>query len=105
MIFHAYKSEATVVASSNTSHLAPHPGFYRLLMKGIFDAYVLLSFGKKFIFELVTHVRTRDCTVSIETLDSSSGLISYLLIQILRSLNSTTHMAQTCKIAKSLPRN
>ena len=80
--------------------LEPHPGFYRLLMKGIFD-----PFGKKFIFELVTHVRTCDCTVSIETLDSSSGLISYLLIQILRSLNSTIHMAQTCKIAKSLPRN
>ena len=28
-------------ASSNTSYLEPHPGFYRLLMKGIFDAYVL----------------------------------------------------------------
>ena len=27
------------VASSKTSHLEPHPGFYRLLMKGIFDAY------------------------------------------------------------------
>ena len=52
MIFHAYKSEATVVASSNTSHLAPHPGFYRLLMKGIFDAYVLWHLGEKFIFEL-----------------------------------------------------
>ena len=29
-------------------------------MKGIFDAYV--PFGEKFIFELVTRVRTRDST-------------------------------------------
>ena len=28
------------VTSSNTSRLEPHPGFYRLLMKGIFVAYV-----------------------------------------------------------------
>ena len=51
------------VASFNTSHLEPHPGFYRLLMKRIFDAYALWSFGKKFIFELVTRVRTPDSTV------------------------------------------
>ena len=25
----------------NLTHLEPHPGFYRLPMKGIFDAYVL----------------------------------------------------------------
>ena len=29
------------VASSNTSRLETHPGFFRLLMKGISDAYVL----------------------------------------------------------------
>ena len=29
------------VASSNTSHLAAHAGFFRLLMKEIFDPYVL----------------------------------------------------------------
>ena len=29
------------VASSNTSHLEGHAGFFRLLMKGIFDPYVL----------------------------------------------------------------
>ena len=29
------------VASSNTSHLEAHAGFFRLLMKGIFDPYVL----------------------------------------------------------------
>ena len=28
------------VASSNTSRLEAHPGFFRLLMKGIFDPYV-----------------------------------------------------------------
>ena len=32
-------------------------------MKRIFDAYVLWPFGKKFIFELVMCVRTRDFTV------------------------------------------
>ena len=30
-----------VVASSNTSRLEAHPGIFRLLMKRIFDAYVL----------------------------------------------------------------
>ena len=29
------------VASSNTSHLEAHAGFFRLLMKGILDPYVL----------------------------------------------------------------
>ena len=38
------------VASSNTSCLEPHPGFFILLMKGKFDGYVLGPFGKKFIF-------------------------------------------------------
>ena len=32
-------------------------------MQGIFDAYVLWPFDKKFIFELVTYVRIRDYTV------------------------------------------
>ena len=50
------------VASSNTSRLAPCPSFYRLLMKGIFDACAY-AFCKKFIFELVTRVRTHDSTV------------------------------------------
>ena len=30
-----------IISSSNTSRLEDHPGIYRLLMKGIFDAYVL----------------------------------------------------------------
>ena len=29
------------VTSSNTSHLEAHAGFFRLLMKGIFNPYVL----------------------------------------------------------------
>ena len=29
------------ITSSNTSHLEAHSGFFRLLMKGIFDPYVL----------------------------------------------------------------
>ena len=44
------------VVSSNTSHLEAHAGFFRMLMKGIFDAYVLGHFDKKIIFELVTRV-------------------------------------------------
>ena len=51
------------VVSSNTSRLEAHAGFFRLLMKGIFEPYVLWPFDKKLIFLLVTHVRTRDYTV------------------------------------------
>ena len=35
------KSDYWKVASSNTSHLKAHAGFFRLLMKGILDPYVL----------------------------------------------------------------
>ena len=34
------------VASSNTSRYEAHAGFFRLLMKGIFDPYVLWPFDK-----------------------------------------------------------
>ena len=37
------------VASSNTSHAHAHAGFFRLLMKGIFDSDVLRPFDKKLI--------------------------------------------------------
>ena len=37
------------VASSNTSRLEAHAGFFRLLMKGIFNPYVLRPFDKKLI--------------------------------------------------------
>ena len=37
------------VASYNTSCLEAHAGFFRLLMKGIFDPYVLRPFDKKLI--------------------------------------------------------
>ena len=37
------------VASSNSSRLGAHEGFFRLLMKGIFDPYVLGPFDKKLI--------------------------------------------------------
>ena len=36
---HEYKYRK--VASSNTSHLEAHDDFFRLLMKGFFDPYVL----------------------------------------------------------------
>ena len=36
-----YKTEYRKVASSNTSRFEAHAGLFRLLMKGIFDAYVL----------------------------------------------------------------
>ena len=48
------------VARSNTSRLEAQAGFFRLLMKGIFDPYVLWPFDKKLIFWLVILVRTRD---------------------------------------------
>ena len=35
------KSTYRKVTSSNTSHREVHAGFFRLLMKGIFDPYVL----------------------------------------------------------------
>ena len=52
------------VASTSPSNFEAHAGLFRLPMKGIFDAYVLRPFGKKFIFELVASVRTREFTVS-----------------------------------------
>ena len=42
-------SEYRIVASSNTSRLEAHPGIFRLLMKGIVDAYVLWPFDKNLI--------------------------------------------------------
>ena len=33
----------------NTSHLEAHTGFFRLLIKGIFNPYVLWPFDKKLI--------------------------------------------------------
>ena len=38
------------IASSNTSRLEAHVGFFRLLMKGIFGPYVLWPFDKTLIF-------------------------------------------------------
>ena len=48
------------VASSNMSRLEEHAAIYRLLIKGIFDAYVLWLFDKKLIFELVARIKTHD---------------------------------------------
>ena len=45
------------------SRFEAHAGFFKLYVKGIFYAYVLVPFGKKIIFELVTHARTRDFMV------------------------------------------
>ena len=52
------------VTSSNTSRLEAHAGFFRLLMKGIFDPCVLYSFDKKLVSQLVTGISTRDSTVN-----------------------------------------
>ena len=38
------------VGSSNTSGLEAHAGFFKLLLKGIFDPHVLWPFPKKLIF-------------------------------------------------------
>ena len=50
--------------SSNTSRFEPHPGFYRLFIRRIFDAYVLWPFDENIFFEFVTRVNTRDFMVS-----------------------------------------
>ena len=48
--FNSYFSfEYRKVTSSNTSCLEAYAGFFRLLMKGIFDPYVLWFFDKKLI--------------------------------------------------------
>ena len=44
------------VMSSNTSHLEAHVGFFRLLMKGIFDPLCTVSFWQKVDF-LISNVR------------------------------------------------
>ena len=49
--------DSTFVVSRASSLLS----FMMMLMKWIFDAYV--PFGEKFIFELITRVRTHDSTV------------------------------------------
>ena len=51
------------VTSSNTSRLGAHAGFFRFLMKGIFNPYVLWPYDKKLISEYLTRVRTCDYTV------------------------------------------
>ena len=53
------------IASSNTSCLEAHAELFRLLIKGIFDPYVLEPFDKMLISKLVTPVRTLDYTVYI----------------------------------------
>ena len=51
------------VMSSSPSHIEAHAGLFILLMKGIFDHYVLWPFDKKLIFKLVTCVSTHDFTI------------------------------------------
>ena len=49
-------SNYRIIASSNTSHLEAHPGIYRLLMKGILDAYILWPVDKQVNF-LINNMR------------------------------------------------
>ena len=55
--------KVTSSSDSNTFRFEANAGLFRLSTKGIFDAYVLWLFGKKFIFELVMRIRTRNSTV------------------------------------------
>ena len=48
------------VASTCLFWCEAHVGLFRLLMKEIFDAYMLWLFGKKFVVELVTCTRSHD---------------------------------------------
>ena len=51
------------VASSNTSHLEAHAGFFRLLIEGIFDPYLLWRFDKcalelpTILYTFINHVQ------------------------------------------------
>ena len=53
-LFHAFVFEKDTiyckVARFNSSRLEAHADFFSLLMKGIFDPYVLWHFEKKLIF-------------------------------------------------------
>ena len=54
------------VASSNTSRLEAHAGFFRLLMKEIFDAYILWPFDKKLIaleLETIRYPKTAEPSI------------------------------------------
>jgi hypothetical protein len=60
-----YKIRYRKVASTSPSRFEANAGLFRLFVKGIFDAYELWPFGKKFIFELVMGVRTSNSTVDL----------------------------------------
>ena len=53
-----------IVANASPSRFEAHAGLFRLLMKGIFDAYVcIVIFWQKNTFELVTRVSNHNSTV------------------------------------------
>ena len=56
-----------IVASISLSCFEAHEGLFRLLIRGIFNLYVLWPFDKKLIFLLVTHVNTCDFAVNKNT--------------------------------------
>ena len=58
-----YETNYSKVISSNSFCLEAHAGICRLLMKGIFDAYVLCPFDKKLILLLVRRINTRNFMV------------------------------------------
>ena len=74
------------------SRLEVHACFFRLLMKGIFDPYVLWPFDKKLIFLLVTSVRTRNYTVYKISLKFIHFVYMIRLILWPLFRNSTTHL-------------
>ena len=69
--------------SSNTSRLEAPAGFFRWLMKGIFDPYVLWPFDKKLISLLVTCIRTRDHTVDSPKNGVSKSVSNSCYIEII----------------------
>ena len=76
-----------IVKSSNTSCLEAHPGIYGLLMKGIFDAYVLWPFDKKLISWLVSQIRTGDFTVcnSSQAMKLRNSLLNICVLFVCQS--------------------
>ena len=73
------------VASSNTSRLEAHAGFFRLLMKGIIDPYVLWLFDKKY----VPLINQKVC--GFKSWDSE---LTYSFLR-LRNVNKTTFQLKT----------
>ena len=70
-----------VASTTSPSQFEAHAGLFRLSMKGILDDYVLLPFGKNFIFELVARVETPNSTVLLSGSHYYSLVLSLIAME------------------------